>query len=377
MRVQPKIKVLRIIARMNVGGPAVQISNLMRGLDPKIFDQKLITGYCEQNEIDYLELNAPEIPCTRIKGFGRRVSLKEDLLAFFYLAREIKKFKPDYIHTHTAKAGVLGRIAAILVFSRAKLIHTFHGHLLHGYFSPFKTKLVVLIEKLLATRSTTLVSVGEQVRNDLLAAGVGRQDQFRIIPPGVYLGAIPKSHLIRTSLDIPESATVITFLGRITKVKRPDRFAQVALQISKQTPNIYFLIVGSGELEEILKNELSTISPKVKFLGWRNDIENILEATDIMLLTSDNEGTPVSAIQAGMAGIPTVSTNVGSVSKIIEDGVSGILTSLNPSEIVEQLQKLIRDTKLRQTLGERAKLDITERFSVSQLIKKHEEIYTV
>ena len=374
---QPKVKVLRIIARMNVGGPAVQISNLMRGLDPKIFDQKLITGYCEQNEIDYLELNAPEIPCTRIKGFGRRVSLKEDLLAFFYLAREIKKFKPDYIHTHTAKAGVLGRIAAILVFSRAKLIHTFHGHLLHGYFSPFKTKLVVLIEKLLATRSTTLVSVGEQVRDDLLAAGVGRQDQFRIIPPGVYLGAIPKSHLIRTSLDIPESSTVITFLGRITKVKRPDRFAQVALQISKQTPNIYFLIVGSGELEEILKSELSTISSKVKFLGWRNDIENILEATDIMLLTSDNEGTPVSAIQAGMAGIPTVSTNVGSVSKIIEDGVSGILTSLNPNEIVEQLQKLIRDTKLRQTLGERAKLDITERFSVSQLIKKHEEIYTV
>lgn len=374
---QPKIKVLRIIARMNVGGPAVQISNLMRGLDPKIFDQKLITGYCEQNEIDYLELNAPEIPCTRIKGFGRRVSLKEDLLAFFYLAREIKKFKPDYIHTHTAKAGVLGRIAAILVFSHAKLIHTFHGHLLHGYFSPFKTKLVVLIEKLLATRSTTLVSVGEQVRDDLLVAGVGRQDQFRIIPPGVYLGAIPKSHLIRTSLDIPESATVITFLGRITKVKRPDRFAQVALQISKQTSNIYFLIVGSGELEEILKNKLSTISPKVKFLGWRNDIENILEATDIMLLTSDNEGTPVSAIQAGMAGIPTVSTNVGSVSKIIEDGVSGILTSLNPSEIIEQLQKLIRDTKLRQTLGERAKLDITERFSVSQLIKKHEEIYTV
>ena len=374
---QPKIKVLRIIARMNVGGPAVQISNLMRGLDPKIFDQKLITGYCEQNEIDYLELNAPEIPCTRIKGFGRRVSPKEDLLAFFYLAREIKKFKPDYIHTHTAKAGVLGRTAAILVCSRAKLIHTFHGHLLHGYFSPFKTKLVVLIEKLLATRSTTLVSVGEKVRNDLLAAGVGRQDQFRIIPPGVYLGAIPKSHLIRTSLDIPESATVITFLGRITKVKRPDRFAQVALQISKQTPNIYFLIVGSGELEEILKNELSTISPKVKFLGWRNDIENILEATNIMLLTSDNEGTPVSAIQAGMAGIPTVSTNVGSVSKIIEDGVSGILTSLNPSEIVEQLQKLIRDTKLRQTLGGRAKLDITERFSVSQLIKKHEEIYTV
>ena len=374
---QPKVKVLRIIARMNVGGPAVQISNLMRGLDPKIFDQKLITGYCEQNEIDYLELNAPEIPCTRIKGFGRRVSLKEDLLAFFYLAREIKKFKPDYIHTHTAKAGVLGRTAAILAFSPAKLIHTFHGHLLHGYFSPFKTKLVVLIEKLLATRSTTLVSVGEQVRDDLLAAGVGRQDQFRIIPPGVYLGAIPKSHLIRTSLDIPESSTVITFLGRITKVKRPDRFAQVALQISKQTPNIYFLIVGSGELEEILKSELSTISSKVKFLGWRNDIENILEATDIMLLTSDNEGTPVSAIQAGMAGIPTVSTNVGSVSKIIEDGVSGILTSLNPSEIVEQLQKLIRDTKLRQTLGERAKLDITERFSVSQLIKKHEEIYTV
>ena len=374
---QPKVKVLRIIARMNVGGPAVQISNLMRGLDPKIFDQKLITGYCEQNEIDYLELNAPEIPCTRIKGFGRRVSLKEDLLAFFYLAREIKKFKPDYIHTHTAKAGVLGRTAAILVFSPAKLIHTFHGHLLHGYFSPFKTKLVVLIEKLLATRSTTLVSVGEQVRDDLLAAGVGRQDQFRIIPPGVYLGAIPKSHLIRTSLDIPESSTVITFLGRITKVKRPDRFAQVALQISKQTPNINFLIVGSGELEEILKSELSTISSKVKFLGWRNDIENILEATDIMLLTSDNEGTPVSAIQAGMAGIPTVSTNVGSVSKIIEDGVSGILTSLNPSEIVEQLQKLIRDTKLRQTLGERAKLDITEHFSVSQLIKKHEEIYTV
>ena len=374
---QSKIKVLRIIARMNVGGPAVQITNLMRGLDPNIFDQKLITGYCEQDEIDYLELNGPEIPCTRIKGFGRRVSLKEDFLAFFYLAREIKKFKPDYIHTHTAKAGVLGRSAAILTFSRAKLIHTFHGHLLHGYFSPFKTKLVVIVEKLLAKRSTILVSVGEQVRDDLLAAGVGRQNQFKIIPPGVNLGAIPESHLIRTNLGIPDGATVITFLGRITKVKRPDRFAQVALQISKQNPSTYFLIVGSGELEEILKSELLTISLKAKFLGWRSDIENILGATDILLLTSDNEGTPVSAIQAGMAGIPTVSTNVGSVSKIIEDGVSGILTSLNPSEIAEQLQKLIINTKLRQILGERAKLDITERFSVSQLIKNHEETYTV
>ncbi|MSY67122.1 MAG: glycosyltransferase [Actinobacteria bacterium] len=370
-----KIRVMRIIARMNVGGPAVQVSGLMRGFDQNIFDQRLFTGYCAGDEADYLELIAPDIPVTRIEGLGRSIKAKDDLLVLFRLMGEIRRFKPNYIHTHTAKAGLLGRLAAILSFSNAKLIHTYHGHLLHGYFSPAKTKVLIYIERMLAKRSFKIVSVGAQVRDDLLAAHIGKPAQYVVIPPGISLGTLPNSLVARESLGVPQDATTITFLGRITGIKRPDRFAEVALKIASDNPKVVFLIVGSGDLVDSLKVQLSKIDSQVKFLGWRSDVENISSATDILLLTSDNEGTPVSAIQAGMAGVPTISTNVGSVAEVIKNGSAGVLTSLDVSEIVNAVQSLLSDPALRNRLGESAKTDMSARYGVARLVTDYQNLY--
>ena len=367
---------MRIIARMNIGGPAVQVSGLMRGFDQNIFDQRLYTGYCAADEADYLELIAPDIPVIRIEGLGRSVKAKDDLLVLFRLIQEIREFRPDFIHTHTAKAGLLGRLAAILTFSNAKLVHTYHGHLLHGYFSPLKTKFVIMIERFLAKRSKTLVSVGAQVRDDLIAAGIGTPAQYVVIPPGISLAPIPNHTTSRASLGISPDATTITFLGRITSIKRPDRFAQVALQVAANNPKVHFLIVGSGDLADSLKAQLSKINTQVTFLGWRSDVENILSATDILLLTSDNEGIPLSLIQACQAGKPVVATNAGSVSDLVTDGVNGYLTDFTVEDFTLKLLDLLENPQKRLDFG-KAGISITNtRFSRLVMQKQHREIYS-
>jgi glycosyltransferase involved in cell wall biosynthesis len=232
-----------------------------------------------------------------------------------------------------------------------------------------------MVERFLAKRSKTLVSVGAQVRDDLIAAGIGTPAQYVVIPPGISIGPIPNHTISRSSLGISPDATTITFLGRITSIKRPDRFAQVALQVAANNPKVHFLIVGSGDLADSLRAQLSKKNTQVTFLGWRSDVENILSATDILLLTSDNEGTPISAIQAGMAGIPTVSTNVGSVSEVIKDGSSGVLTSLDVSEIVNAVESLISDPALRSRLGESAKVDMNARYGVARLVNDYQKLY--
>ena len=169
-----RIKVMRIIARMNVGGPAVQVSGLMRGLSATEFDHQLYTGYCSEGEADYIKEQAPDIQAIQLDGLGRKVSPRADFFLLFKLIKEIREFKPDVIHTHTAKAGVIGRIASILSFHPSKRVHTFHGHLLSGYFSPLITKIVILIEKMLALKTNILVSVGEKVRDELLEKKIGK-----------------------------------------------------------------------------------------------------------------------------------------------------------------------------------------------------------
>jgi hypothetical protein len=167
------IRVMRIIARMNVGGPAVQVSGLMRGFNSTEFDHRLYTGYCASDEADYLDTVATDVNAVRIQGFGRRVSLGGDIKAFITLVKEIRSFKPHVIHTHTAKAGFLGRIASIVSLQRSIRVHTFHGHLLNGYFGSFKRSLVVIAEKSLALFTDELLAVGDKVRQDLLNAGIG------------------------------------------------------------------------------------------------------------------------------------------------------------------------------------------------------------
>jgi len=372
---QSPIRIMRIIARMNIGGPAVQVSGLMRGLSAMEFDHRLYTGFCDTNEADYLESVATDVKAIRIKGFGRSVSLGGDIKAFITLIKEIREFKPHIIHTHTAKAGFLGRIASIVSLQPSIRIHTFHGHLLHGYFGSFKLFLVVISEKCLAIFTDQLLAVGDKVRLDLLQAGIGNQEKFGLMPPGLSIGALPSKNESLESFGLSASRLQCAFIGRITQVKRPDRFLEVVSELKHRGVDLDFFIVGDGELLDYCRVRIAKDDLPVTVLGWQIDIEKVLSAADLVVLTSDNEGTPLSLIQAGMARLPVVTTSVGSIPEVVLHGITGIITSFDVDKIADALEMLLRDKNLRTQLGTAAQQFTLTRFGVQRLVHDHEELY--
>jgi glycosyltransferase involved in cell wall biosynthesis len=370
-----QVKVMQIIARMNVGGPAVIVAELMRSLDKLAFEQILVTGYCDENEADYLDTVAKDIKATRIAGLGRSVSLIADLKAFFGLVSLIRKYKPDVIHTHTAKAGVLGRLASLLAGRGAARVHTFHGHLLHGYFSSALTKLVILIEKFFAARTSVLIAIGSKVRDDLVAAGIGRADKYRIFFPGLPAPKPITKTTAQSSLGISSETLYITFVGRLTQIKRPDRLLDVAKECKTRGLDLRFLVAGEGELFESSKARSLREELNVTFFGWRNDIDQIFAASDIAILTSDNEGIPLTLIQAAQAGLPIVATNVGSISDIVISESTGYLTAPKAAAMADAIEKLVRDGQLRKMMGDAGKARATQYFSLERMIKDHSDLY--
>ena len=370
-----KVRVLRIIARMNVGGPAVQVSGLMRGFDPEIFQQTLLTGFCATDEADYLEKVAVDVTAIRIDGLGRSIKPRSDLTALFSIIREIHRFKPDVIHTHTAKAGVVGRIASILSGQRSIRVHTFHGHLLHGYFGAGKTKLVILIEKFLALFTHQLLAVGKKVQDDLIAVGIGNSKKFAVMPPGLQLAYVLSKSEARQELGLDQNEIYCAFIGRITQIKRPDRFLDVAAKTRADNVKVHFIVAGAGELLQECQDRVAAENLPVTFLGWREDIEVVLAAADFVILTSDNEGTPLSLIQAGMVGIPVVATNVGSTNEIVVDGKTGLLTDLSVDQLASAVAKLATDSDLRPQMGAAGKEYTMARYGVDRLVKDHQDLY--
>jgi len=347
----------------------------MRGLDKSSFNQILVTGYCDENEADYLDTVATDIKATRIAGLGRSVSLTADLKAFFGLISLIRKFKPDVIHTHTAKAGVLGRLASLLAGRGAVRVHTFHGHLLHGYFSGAITKLVILIEKFFAAQSSALIAIGTKVRDDLVAAGIGRADKYRVFFPGLPSPKDFTKTAAQNALGISTETLYITFVGRLTQIKRPDRLLDVVKECKARGLNLCFLVAGEGDLFESSKLRCLNEQLNVTFFGWRNDVDQIFAASDIAILTSDNEGIPLTLIQATQAGLPIVATNVGSISDVVIDHSTGYLTESNPIALADAVEKLVRDTQLRQLMGEAGKARAEQYFSLERMIKDHSDLY--
>lgn len=372
-----RIKVLQIIARMNVGGPAVIVADLMRGLDATRFDQVLITGFCDENEADYLETVATDVHATRVGGLGRSISPMADLRAFFSLVSLIRRERPDVVHTHTAKAGVLGRLATILSGSKALRIHTFHGHLLHGYFAGWKVRLVIAIEKFLATKTDVLIAVGNQVKDDLLAVEIGKRDQYRVFFPGLPTPAEIDPQVARKNLGLDAEAIYCTFVGRLTQIKRPDRLLDVAAACVARKLDLHFLIAGEGELFESSKARAEREELPVTFLGWRSDIDQLFAASDMAILASDNEGIPLTLIQAAFAGIPIVATKVGSISDIVVDGETGFLTSTQAGAMASALSALVTDEELRFELGSVGKAHAQRYFSLEKSLADHSSLYEV
>ncbi len=370
-----RIRVMRIIARMNVGGPAVQVSGLMRGFSPVDFDHRLYSGFCANDESDYLDTVAKDIDVTRIKGFGRRISLSGDLNAFLSLVNEIRSFKPHVIHTHTAKAGFLGRIASIVSLHPSIRVHTFHGHLLNGYFGTLKRMLVVFAEKILAMFTHQLLAVGDKVMQDLLHAGIGRPKKFAVMSPGLEIGALPNKMETQELYNVSTGTLQCAFIGRVTQIKRPDRFLDVVSELKRRGVAIEFFMAGDGNLLEICRERIARDDLPVRILGWQSEIESVLSAADIVLLTSDNEGTPLSLIQAGMAGLPVVTTRVGSVPEVVIDGVTGIVADLDIQDIANGIEKLANSKEVRARMGIAGKEFTLANFGVKRLVDDHETLY--
>jgi len=376
MKSDQPMKVMQIIARMNTGGPAILVADLMRHLDSSKFETRLVTGFCEENESDYLNEVAKDIRATRVPGFGRSISIGKDLKAFFLLMREIRRFKPDVVHTHTAKAGVLGRLAVLLAKPSAKRIHTFHGHLIYGYFDSWKVQILILVEKILGLFTYKFVAVGNVVKADLVKAGITKNSKFEVIYPGLQNLELYSKLDSRKTLGLDPLKVYVVYVGRLTLIKRPDRLIELGRSLKASHPTAHIIIAGAGELLEELKLVSESESLPITFFGWRNDIDLILNASDIGVLCSDNEGIPLTLIQASQAGLPVVTTNVGSVSDIVIDQVTGILTEVSSNGLIQGVSKLLDNPRLRARLGESGQKRARDLFSSQTMVERHEELYS-
>ena len=367
------IRILRIIARMNVGGPAWQVSVLTRGLNQDRFQSRLIAGDVSEGEADFIELRDPDLPVVKVPVLGRSVRFGDDLRAFIAIRHALREYRPMIVHTHTAKAGLLGRIAAATCRIPVR-VHTFHGHVLHGYFNRWVTRVIRVVEGLLARRTTALVAVGERVRDELIEAGIGRLGQYVVIPPGVALEALPDRLSARGALGLPLDQPVILFAGRLTAIKRPDRLIEAMALVLEQQSDVVLAIAGEGDLLEETRRLAEPLGPSIRFLGWQKDITGLYAAADCMVLTSDNEGMPVTLIEGAMAGVPSVTTGVGSAREVVLDGVTGLVVESDATAIAEGLVRLL-DDDLRNRMGAAARERAEAEFGTKRFIADHEALY--
>ena len=371
------IKVLHVVTRMNTGGVAVLLDDLMSSFNPHLIEATLLTGSCDETEEDYLSIRKPSYRLIRVARLQKKFNPKKDLQAFFEIRRSIKSLRIDVVHTHTSKAGLLGRLAASTVKPKPVRVHTFHGHLLTGYFSSWKTKLVYSIEKFLELFTDSFVAMGSQVCNDLKSIGLGKRVNFKVFFPGLPSRAFESKLVVRKEIALEENQTYILFVGRMTSIKRPDRLLDAIDELVKRKVNVRVLAAGDGELLADLRDRASKEDLPITFLGWRSDIPKLIAASDIAVLTSDNEAVPLTLIEASMAGLPLVSTNVGSVSDVLVNDLNGYLVDSEPAALADALQKLAIDPVLREIMGEAGRERATRYFSLEKMCSDHTELYQV
>jgi glycosyltransferase involved in cell wall biosynthesis len=360
---------------MNTGGVAVLIGNLMRNYDASAFEFKLAAGVCDGTEEDYLQAVARDIPAVKLPSLQRAISPVKDLAAFFQIVKVIRQFKPDVIHTHTSKAGLLGRLAGIVTYPKAKRVHTYHGHLLDGYFSKFKTHLLILCEAVLAKRTHRLIAMGNQVKRDLLNARVGRNEQYNVLFPGLVAVEQISKDKARVSLGLNQGDIYCLYVGRLTQIKRPDRLLDVFAELKDRKVEVKLLIAGEGEMLNYVKARISNESLNVELLGWQKDMSAIYSAADILILCSDNEAVSLALIEGSQYGVPLVSTNVGSVGDIVINESTGLLTDLNPTALADAIERLAGDAQLRGAMGQAGKARAEQHFSLERMVKDHCNIY--
>ena len=377
---------MRAIARLNMGGPALHVAYLSAGLRDRGYETTLVAGNVSRGEqsMSYVteELG---VPVTLIPHLHREISPVRDLLATFRLARMIREQRPHILHTHTAKAGAIGRLAAVFA-GRARppiVVHTFHGHVLRGYFGRFRTAIFRGLERLLARAADTLIAVSPEVRDDLVALKVAPPEKFTVIRLGVELdervaAAAEARRRTRRIMGIPDSRFVVGWIGRMTGVKRAVDVLRSFRLLRDRGIDACLCMVGDGpERDEIeqLAGELG-IMHDCLFPGYQEDVGPFFAAFDAFVLPSGNEGTPVTAIEALASGCPVVATRVGGVPDVVRDGEDGFLVELGDLEtLADRLAQLAADPALRRRMGEAGRERVLPRYAVERLIDDVDGLY--
>ena len=357
------MRVLHVIARLNVGGTARYITQLAHELPKHGIETFVATGFVQGAEVE--DESAQSIDLIRIPSMGRSINPIKDHFARKQLDKIIAEVKPEIIHTHTFKAGYIIRMKKQSV----PVIHTFHGHLLDDpEFSGLKSKIIVALERKFAKNSAKLVTVGRRVADELLEQNIGHRNQFVNIPPGVVaIDVTPKQQALK-NLNLEDNGTpIVGWVARVTGVKNPMR----ALEVADALPDTRFVLAGGGDLLEQVK---ANAPANVSVLGWA-EAADLFGAADIILSTSENEGMPVALIEAQLAGKPVVATDVGSVSEVILNHESGIVTNKNAGSIASAVESLVIDKAKREEMGRLATARAQALFSVERMINAHIELY--
>ena len=387
-------KVLRILNRLIVGGPVLNATYLTKYLSPE-FETLLVVGEKEEHEksADYLAAQL-DINYITIPQMGRAISPVNDYQAFKQLKKIIKDFKPDVVHTHAAKPGALGRLAASVCGVPA-IVHTYHGHVFHSYFNSVKSGVYINAERFLARRSSTLIAISEAQRKELVDDfKIASADKFRVIQLGLDLDKFcetqpEKRASFRDEFNIADDEIAIGIIGRLVPVKNHDLFLTAVSHVVKNSPKkIKAFIVGDGETRTDLENKATQLGlsfstqddlahphPLV-FTSWRSDIDVINAGLDIIALTSLNEGTPVSLIEAQAANKPIVSTRVGGIGDIVIEGKTALLADVTDSDTFSaHLLHLVNDDNIRSSLGANSSQYVMKRFSYQRLMKDMSDLY--
>lgn len=382
-----RVKVLRVIARLNVGGPALHVAYLTAGLAERGYDTTLAAGTLGRGEESMAFIaDAKGVQIEVIDELHRNITPLRDLRAVLRLADLIRRERPTILHTHTAKAGAVGRVAAILA-GRARppiVVHTFHGHVLRGYFNPAVTYGFKTLERLLAKVTTRLIAVSPEVRDDLVQLGVAPASKFSVIRLGIELDQrvgdgddvrAETRRVLGLGLGDP---FVVGWVGRMTAVKRTDLVVRTFRALVDRGVDARLMLIGDGpdrDAMEELAHELGVMK-RCLFLGYQDEVARFYDAMDAMLLPSVNEGTPVSVIESLAAERPAVATRVGGTPDVVRDGVDGFLVdSAEPDELADRLAELARDASRRAAMGEAGRARVMERYAVERLVDDIDELY--
>jgi glycosyltransferase involved in cell wall biosynthesis len=379
----PRIKLVRVFSRLNVGGPSIHVILLTAGLNPARFASTLLVGRegSREGDMRYLAELHKVVPVV-VPFLGRDISIWNDIRSTLALWRFMRRERPGIVHTHTSKAGFSGRIAAFLA-GVPVVVHTFHGHVFHGYFGTVKTALFVLLERWLAWRSDAIVTVSERLKQDLVRRRIAPAEKIRVIELGLDLRLFSpgqgRSGELRSEFKIPAGNLLAGIVGRLVPIKDHRTFLQAASIVCRDKPNIEFAVVGDGELRTQLECQARGLGlqNRVHFTGWRRDLPAVYSDLDFVVLSSRNEGTPVSLIEASAAGKPVVATRVGGVPDFIVDNWNGLLVDPgDATALAAAMLRIIEDPASAAERAARSREMVRDRFSATRLFQDIDRLYS-